>query len=160
MLWYIIVYHVTINIPYYISVFYRRPAGGAQCSSSSRCPLGSTSSRCTCRTSERGIGWQYLSNATCLIQASFVVSVFCRVKEHHNVPHSSARFKNTCVGQVVSDKWFPLREPALLLSRDAPHRTAQSNPVQARPKAPRPCSKIPVQPVRANLPTWPPCLGL
>ena len=56
------------------------------------------------------IGWHYLSNATCLIRPrSFYVSV-CRVKEHRNVLHCSPLLKNTCVRQVVLDKWFPLKE--------------------------------------------------
>ena len=43
--------------------------------------------------------------------ASFVVCVFRDVKDHHNLPHYSPRSKNTCVRQVVLDKWFPLIFP-------------------------------------------------
>ena len=63
--------------------------------------------------SRRGIvsfGRHYLSNATCLIQALFVVCVCAlrRVKDHHNMLHFSPRLKNTSVRQVVLDKWLPL----------------------------------------------------
>ena len=47
---------------------------------------------------------RYLSNT-----ASFVLCVFRRVKEHHNLLHDSTRLKKTCVRQVVLDKWFPLK---------------------------------------------------
>ena len=39
----------------------------------------------------------YLSNT-----ASFVLCVFCRVKDHHDLLHDSPLLKNTCVRQVVS----------------------------------------------------------
>ena len=54
-------------------------------------------------------GWHYLSNATCQIQASFVVCVFRRVNDHHNLLHASPLSKKTCVGRVVLDKWSPLK---------------------------------------------------
>ena len=54
-------------------------------------------------------GRHYLSNATCLIQASLVLCVFCRVKEYHNVLHSSPHLNKTCGRHVVLDKWFQLR---------------------------------------------------
>ena len=44
----------------------------------------------TCRT-------LYLSNTT-----SFVLCVFCRVKDHHNCLHSSRLLKRTCGRQAVS----------------------------------------------------------
>ena len=46
--------------------------------------------------------YRYLSN-----KASFVVCAV-RVKDHHNLPNYSPRLKNTCVRQVVLDKWFRL----------------------------------------------------
>ena len=54
------------------------------------------------------LGWHHLSNATCLIQASFVLCVCFRVKGHRNLLHDSPVLKKTCVRQVVLDKWFPL----------------------------------------------------
>ena len=36
-----------------------------------------------------GLEWHYLSNATCLIQASLVLCVFRCVKDHHTLPYSS-----------------------------------------------------------------------
>ena len=47
-------------------------------------------------------GWHYLSNA-----ASFALCTFHRVKDHHNLPHSSPVLKKTRVRQVVLDKWSP-----------------------------------------------------
>ena len=38
-----------------------------------------------------------------------VLCVFLSVKDHHELLHSSPRLKNTCVRQVVSDKWFPVK---------------------------------------------------
>ena len=35
--------------------------------------------------------------------------VFCRIKDHHILPHYSSPLKNACVRQVVLGKWFPLR---------------------------------------------------
>ena len=49
----------------------------------------------------------FLSNA-----ASFVSCVFHRVKNHHGLLHDSPLLKNTCVRQVVLDKWFPLMAAA------------------------------------------------
>ena len=54
-----------------------------------------------------------LGGTTCLtllsqIQASFVLCVFRRVKDHHNLLHHSPLVKETSVGQVALDKWFPL----------------------------------------------------
>ena len=46
---------------------------------------------------------RYLSNA-----ASFVLRASPRVKDHHNLLHCSPLEKNTCVRQVVLDKWFPV----------------------------------------------------
>ena len=57
------------------------------------------------------IGWHSLSNATCLIQASFVLRALRRVKDHHTVLHDSPLLKKTCVRQTVLDKWFPLKGP-------------------------------------------------
>ena len=54
------------------------------------------------------IGWHYLSNATLSNAASFVLCVFCRVKDHHKLLHYSPRLKNICIRQVMLDKWFPV----------------------------------------------------
>ena len=59
-----------------------------------------------------GFGWHYLSNATLSNAASFVLCVFRRVKDHHNLLHSSPLWEKTCVRQVVLDKWFPLTAQA------------------------------------------------
>ena len=40
--------------------------------------------------------------------ASFGLCAVCRFKDHHMLLHYSPRLKNTCVRQVVLDKWFPL----------------------------------------------------
>ena len=45
-------------------------------------------------------GWHYLSNATCLTQASFVACVVCRVKDHHDLLHYSQLLKSTCVRHI------------------------------------------------------------
>ena len=62
-----------------------------------------------------------MSNAACLIQASFVLCVFRRVKDHHSLLNHSPLLKKNCVRQVVSDKWFPLsaaeRGPERLVAR-------------------------------------------
>ena len=55
----------------------------------------------------RTLGRHRLSNRTCLIQASFVLCVFRRAKDHHNSPHDSPLLKKTCIRQAVLDKWFP-----------------------------------------------------
>ena len=55
------------------------------------------------------IGWHYLANATCLIQASLVSCVLRRVKDQYNLLYHSPRLKNTCVRQVVLDTWFLLK---------------------------------------------------
>ena len=47
---------------------------------------------------------RYLSNA-----ASFVSSVFRRVKDHYNLLYASPLL-NTCVRQVMLDERFPLKE--------------------------------------------------
>ena len=52
------------------------------------------------------VGWHHLSNSTCLMRPRsfyvwFVVSGITII----NALHSSPRLKNTCVGQVVLDKW-------------------------------------------------------
>ena len=54
------------------------------------------------------IAWHYLSNATCLIQASLVLCALRRVKHHCTLLHSSPLLKKTFVRRVVIDKWFPL----------------------------------------------------
>ena len=54
------------------------------------------------------VGWQDLSNATCLVQALFVVCVVHNVRDHHNLLHSSQLLGKTCFRQAVLDKWFPL----------------------------------------------------
>ena len=48
---------------------------------------------------------QYLSTT-----ASFVLCVLRCVKDHHNLLQYSSVLKNTCVIEVVLDKWFPLIE--------------------------------------------------
>ena len=54
------------------------------------------------------IGWQYWSNASCLIRPHSCC-VFCfRVKDHHDLLHCSPRLKKTRVRRVVLDKWLPL----------------------------------------------------
>ena len=67
------------------------------------------------------LGWHYLSNATCLIQphlfhALFIVS---RITINYQT-NCSPLLKNTCVRQVVLDKWFPLNlsMPRVAASRD------------------------------------------
>ena len=42
--------------------------------------------------------------------ASVVLCVFCRVKDHHNLLHYLLLLKETCVRQVVLDKWLPLNQ--------------------------------------------------
>ena len=73
-------------------------------------------------------GWHYLSNTTCLIQASFVLRRFIcysRVNDRHNLPIDSSLLKKTCVRQVVLDKWFPLKANPqnLLTARPTEPRT-------------------------------------
>ena len=55
-------------------------------------------------------GTTYLSDATCLIRPRLFYVFVCRVKEHHNVLHSSPLLKKACVRQVVLvlGKWFSL----------------------------------------------------
>ena len=55
-------------------------------------------------------GCHNLSNTTCLIRPHLVYAlcVFRRVKDHHHLLHDSPLLKNTCLRQVVIDKWFPL----------------------------------------------------
>ena len=55
-------------------------------------------------------GWHYLSNAACLMPATFVLCVLCRVKDHHKLLHVLPPSKKTCVRQVALNKWFPLTE--------------------------------------------------
>ena len=54
-------------------------------------------------------GLHYSSNATCPVQASLVVFVFCHIKDYHimSLQYLSV-VKNICVRQVASDKWFHL----------------------------------------------------
>ena len=63
-------------------------------------PRGCTAPAC--------LGRHYLSHATCLKTASFVLRVLRSVNDHHNLPHYSPRLKKPCVRQVVLDKWLPL----------------------------------------------------
>ena len=52
-------------------------------------------------------GWQYLSNATCLIRPhSFSTALLVQYGQL-NLLHYSPLLKNKCVRQVVLDKWFP-----------------------------------------------------
>ena len=53
---------------------------------------------------EAVLGWHYLSNARHNMCCVFVG----HVKDHHNLLNYSPLLKNTCVRQVVLDKWFPL----------------------------------------------------
>ena len=71
--------------------------------------------RC-CFLSGALFGWHYLSNATCLIchTASCVLCAVYSVKDHHDLLDCSPLLKNTCVRQVVLDKWFPLNSETLL----------------------------------------------
>ena len=46
--------------------------------------------------------WHYLSNTP-----SFDLCVLRRVKDHHALPYYPPRLKNSCIRQVVLDKWFP-----------------------------------------------------
>ena len=57
-------------------------------------------------------GWDYLSNAACLIRPRFVLCAVYGVKGHHTLPNELRLLKNVCVRQVVLDKWFPLTLPA------------------------------------------------
>ena len=51
-----------------------------------------------------------LGGSTCLMHtASFVLRAVYSVKDHLNLTKYSPLLKKTCVRQVVSDKWFPLR---------------------------------------------------
>ena len=47
------------------------------------------------------IGWHYLSNATCLIQASLAVCAVYSVEDRYNLQKCSPCLKKTCVRQVV-----------------------------------------------------------
>ena len=49
------------------------------------------------------IGWHHLSNATCLH------GLICSLCGYLNLLHYSPLLKNTCVRQVVLDKWFALK---------------------------------------------------
>ena len=40
--------------------------------------------------------------------ASFVLCMFRRVEDHHNLLHESPLWEKACVRQVALDKWFPL----------------------------------------------------
>ena len=53
------------------------------------------------------LGWHYLSKATCLMQASFNLCVFGRLRDHRSLSESSPLLRKTCVRQVVLDKLFP-----------------------------------------------------
>ena len=67
-----------------------------------------------------GLGWQYLSNATCLMRPQFALCVFRRVKDHHNLLHYSPPLKKTCVRQAVLDKRFPLHAPSGVCEKNTP----------------------------------------
>ena len=58
------------------------------------------------------IGWHYLSNTTCLMQASFVLYELCLLKDHHNSPTYSPLSKKACVRRVALDKWLSLKTAA------------------------------------------------
>ena len=53
------------------------------------------------------IGWHYLSNATCLMPASFVLCVLGRVKAHNNSNMCWPLLKKPCVRQVALDQYLP-----------------------------------------------------
>ena len=56
-----------------------------------------------------GMGWHYMSKATCLIRPHvFYVFCCCCVEDRQDLLHDSPRSKKTWVRQVVLDKWFPL----------------------------------------------------
>ena len=62
---------------------------------------------CTPRSGLHGMGWHYLSNAACLMQASSVLCVVYGVNDRPSFATSFAALEQTCVRQVVSDEWFP-----------------------------------------------------
>ena len=59
------------------------------------------------------IGWHYLSSAACLIRAHLNHALF-GVRVIILCQNDSPLWKNTCVRQVVLDKWLPLRSKATL----------------------------------------------
>ena len=80
------------------------------------------------------LGWHYLSNAICLNTASVCSCAVYSVKDHRTLRIYSALLKETCVRQVVLDKWFPLN------SSNSPHRVGWTPTVQkssGQPSSPR-----------------------
>ena len=70
------------------------------------------------------IGRHYLSNATCLRRPPLCYALFLVSRISNNSLHSSTLSKNTCVRQVVLDKWLPTNNATLawvlwLLTRHA-----------------------------------------
>jgi len=59
-------------------------------------------------------GWHYSSDATHSIRPHSAVCAPRRVKDRHELLHDSPLFEtfleNTCVGQVVLDRWSPLKD--------------------------------------------------
>ena len=81
----------------------------------------------------------YLSNATCLTQASFVLCAFRRVKDHHSLlpdspllkkAYSSTRLRKACVRQVVLDKRLPLN---FVILREKSAHYSQNLPLLSNP---------------------------
>ena len=58
------------------------------------------------------LGWHYLSNAGCLMRPPlFCVCLSCQGSPLVGTLHDSPLLKNTCVRQVVLDKWSPEKQP-------------------------------------------------
>ena len=68
-----------------------------------------------------------MSNATCLIRFHLFCVFFRSVKDQLNLPHYLSLLKNTCVIQVVLDKWFPLTQA----QNSWKHRLSRKAPRQA-----------------------------
>ena len=72
--------------------------------------------------------------STLLVQYGLVCFVFRRVREHHSVLRSSP-LEETCVRQVVLDKWFPLNSAKTCLPH-AGFRSAGNSATTRRPSGP------------------------
>ena len=77
------------------------------------CPRANADAPAASRRARRAavLGWHYTClNATCLIQASFVLRVFRSAQDHNHsnyLLYKLQGLKNTCFKQVVLDKWVP-----------------------------------------------------
>ena len=77
-------------------------------SRSSGCAVRGSGSCCRRRRrSFQSFGWHYLSNTARLIRPR-LFRALRRVRDHDNLPKYSPRLQNTCVRQVMLDKWLPL----------------------------------------------------